>query len=93
VWVYIERLEAGTWVNSGSANVDPSYMDKFPVKDLVSKMAISEPMRSYLKKSLLVPYVCTVDVDDLTKEERIPGLILDAGVAIYRFVFLVHRGG
>ena len=90
MWVYIERLEAGTWVNSGSANMDPSYMEKFKPRDLVSKMAISEPMRSYLKKSLLVPYVCVVL--DMKEVEDLPGLVLDKS-QVYRFVFLTHKGG
>lgn len=90
MWVYIERLEAGTWVNSGSVNMAPEFLKEFKARDQVSKMAISEPMRSYLKKSLLTPHVCVViDPDDLPE---VPGLILDTSM-VYRFVFLIHKGG
>jgi len=90
MWVYVERLESGTWVNSGSVKVDQSYIDKFQPMDLVSKMAISEPMRSYLKKSLLKP--CVHVVMDMSEVEDPPGLILDKS-QVYRFVFLTHKGG
>lgn len=90
MWVYIERIENGTWVNSGSVNMTPEFLKEFKAMDQVSKMAISEPMRSYLKKSLLVPHVCVViDPNNLPK---VPGLVLDTSL-VYRFVFLIHKGG
>lgn len=65
MWVYVERLQNGTWANSGSINVDMIELKQYLEDKIVrvAKPGLSQPFRSYFKGSKFKALACVVNKD------------------------------
>ncbi len=84
MWVYIERLDNGRWVNSGTVQVDyAEHLKNNPRPNRISKKLVSEPLRSMVK----TPYFAVL-ASSLKEGLELPGIALIPSM-VYRLIFPV----